>query len=478
MIIQKLMVALATLVLSLPGWACSPPPQRDASGFVRHLAERLPKNARGIMFQLASGTPRASDFRVTSAEDKRALKLRVRPVNALGWVRLELAGGFQPGARYRFRYLPPHGYWVYPDEASVAIGADTVATGGQYAIELAPQPVHRMVTVTTSSGSCVEPAPAVVQEFTYTVPPALEAYRGMLQYDVTMSVSKAGMVGRPDEYLDAWKNGPSIYDMGSSSLGWGYDYTYNNHDNAVVAPCGKQWPAVRLHAAVRFPEVDESVYRTRDADVDLNHNIQGRCGRLETLLQTVDRQAPDPVLRRLCRIYLAGGGAKPLRDVELDEWVFHLGFLANGISPTCDLVALAHLWHPAPAGPQALDAIGLALQKGLAGAEPADRDDALHALAYLVDQLPLANRGITARRLLAPSQPLFVKVLAEPQPARPDELARLIASSGNLPAAERRTLRKTAEGATPGAVQARRILAGQPDWTSTFTRWIEGLRFR
>jgi hypothetical protein len=65
----------------------------------------------------------------------------------------------------------------------------------------------------------------------------------------------------------------------------------------------------------------------------------------------------------------------------------------------------------------------------MAGALPTDRDEALHALAYLVDQLPPAQRAMVARRLLGPSRPLLVELQSDPQAARPDELARLAAMS-------------------------------------------------
>jgi hypothetical protein len=426
---QGFLWILPLLVFSLPVWACSPPPQWEQSGFMRHEAVRLPKNARGLMFLPPSGKLRARDFQVSSADDTRPPRLKIRSFKGRDWVRLELENGFQPGARYRFRYLPAHGRWAYPDEASVTIGTDTVPTGGRYAIALAPQPVHRTITVMTSSGSCVEPAPAVVQAFTYKLPPALEPYRDVLRYEASIDVATPGMTAGPDQYLDAWMKGPTLYDMGTVSLGWGYDDTYNVRNNAVVAPCGKQWPRARLHAAVSFPEVDELVYRAQDADVDLNRNIQGRCGRVETLVQTIGGQPPEPVLRRLCRIYLAGNGDKPLRAVQLDEWVFQLGYLSNSVSPTCNLVALAYLWRSGLPQPQVLDRIGAALHRGMAGALPTDRDEALHALAYLVDQLPPAQRAMVARRLLGPSRPLLVELQSDPQAARPDELARLAAMS-------------------------------------------------
>lgn len=420
---------LLVLAASLPGWACSPPPLRDEAGFVRPQVDRLPQNARGLMFLPPSGKPRPGDFRISSVEDKRALRLRVRSVKGRAWVRLEVANGFKPGARYRFRYLPAHGNWAYPDEQSVAIDGKTLATGGRYAIALGPQPLHRMITVMTSSGSCVEPAPAVVREFTYALPPALEPYRSVLQYDAGIDVPVPGMTEGPDVPLDAWRRGVSLYQTASGSLGWDYDDTYNARSNAIVAPCGRQWPPARLHAAVSFPEIDETVYRTQDAEVDLNRNIEGKCGRVEALVQTIAGQAPEPVIQRLCRIYLAGGGRTPLRAVELSAWVFNLEYFADGISPTCNLVALASLWHDGLPRPQVLDRLGGALYLGMTRAMPEDRDDALHALAYLVDRLPPAGRQEAARRLIAPSRPLLAKLLADPHAARRDELARLLAMS-------------------------------------------------
>ena len=73
--------------------------------------------------------------------------------------------------------------------------------------------------------------------------------------------------------------------------------------------------------------------------------------------------------------------------------------------------------------------IGAALKQGLGHARPAEWDEAVHALHYLVRQLPTATQAATAQCLLAPSRPLLVRALAVQGPGRPDDLARLIALS-------------------------------------------------
>jgi hypothetical protein len=82
---QGFLWILPMLVFSLPVWACSPPPQWEESGFVRHEAVRLPKNARGLMFLPPSGKLRTRDFQVSSAEEKRAPRLKIRSFKGQDW---------------------------------------------------------------------------------------------------------------------------------------------------------------------------------------------------------------------------------------------------------------------------------------------------------------------------------------------------------------------------------------------------------
>jgi hypothetical protein len=429
--IHTLVLALLMFVASTPSLACSPPAQRDASGFVRNQVDRLPKNALGVMFAPASGVPRPVDFRVLSAGDNRPLVLRVRSFKDRYWVRLELVGGFRSGARYQFRYLPAHGNWLYPDQMSVAIDDAVALTRGRYAIELAPRPAYRVLTVPTSSGSCVEPSPAVAQEFTYAVPPSLAQYGDVLAYDAGM-VFGPGAPAKP-RFADDWADAPSLYVMGGRSLGRGFSQRYNARHNVVVADCGKRSPRIRLSAWVSFPEVDEVAYRTPSMEVDLNRNVDGQCGQLEALLQTVDARWPEPAFREVCRPYL-GMEDRPLREIELDEWVRDLGFFSYGMAPTCHLVALAHLWHTGQYDmrPETLARLGTALGNGMGRAKQTQKDAAVHALAYLVDHLPPATQVQAARQLLAPVRPILIAMLAEVRPMRSDDLARLISWSGEV----------------------------------------------
>jgi hypothetical protein len=421
--------ALAVLLYVAAGQtrACAPLEPREPSGFARAGVGHLPKNARGVMFYPGARTPRPQDFAVTSTEDTRPLSLRVHAFKGSAWVRLEPVPGFQPGARYRFRYIAAHGALVYPDEMTVAIDDEAVSSEGDYAIELAPAPAYKVVVVPTSSGSCVEPSPAVVQAFTYRVPASVLRYRDALAYATDVArVSQSGASMKPPPFVLSWTALPSLYDTGHGSLGMGFSKQYTARDNAVVAACGTRWPRVRLTGSVSFPELDALDHRTPAVEFDLDRNIEGRCDPLESLLRTVNRQAPEPGLREVCRMMLPGTfsvAGRPLRAVAPMEWAFELSSFTN-MSATCNLVALAYLWHLGQYStqPDTLNEIGAAIAEGFQQARPADRDAAVHALAYLTDQLPRES----ARQLLAPVQAMLAAMLAEPRPDRADELAKLI----------------------------------------------------
>lgn len=457
------MLAWAT---SVPVLACSPPPHLAQAGFSRHEVGHLPKNARGVIFTPEDSVPGPGDFRVDSTQDRRPLALRVHPLPSRGMVRLELAQGFQPGAQYAFRYLPAHGRWRYPDVMRVTIDDTAVSTGGSYAIEPAPRPAHRVVLVPSSSGSCVAPAPAVVQAFTYAVPSSLARYRDAVDYEASVTMRLRSATSRPPSADPWWPGTPALYDTRDFSLGMGLAKAYTARKNAVIAACGRRWPNVRLSGAVSFPEVDDLVHRTPAVEIDLNRNVDGQCGELEALLQTVDRQAPEPVLREVCRSYIDmpfALGERALRKVELDQWQRNLE-LFNAMSSTCNLVALAHLWHTRQldTSPHTLARLGTALQSGLQHATPEQRDAAVHALAYLVEQLPNDTRSDTARQLLAPAQPALVDALTAPKATRLDELADLLVRSGTLAPQARQALHKASTAKTAGAARARRILAAMP----------------
>lgn len=409
----------------------------------------------------ADGVPGPGDFRVDSRQDKRPLTLRVHPLPSRGMVRLELLEGFQPGAQYAFRYLPAHGRWRHPDAMRVAIDDAVISTGGRYAIELAPRPAHRVVVVPSGSGSCVEPAPALVQAFSHAVPPALARYRDALDYDTAIDAARAPPV------VDAWPAAPALYETPAFSLGLGFSHRYTLRDNAVIAACGKRWGRVRLRGAVGFPEVDDVLHRTAAVDFDMRSNAEGQCGELEALLQTIDGQPPEPVLREVCRVYIGmayASGEQALRNIGLDQWELNFSLFFH-MSPTCNLVALAHLWQTRQLdmSPSTLNRLGKALNSGIHHARPAERNAAVHALAYLVEQLPNDTRSATARQLLAPVQPALVDAVAAPKTTRLDELAGLIISSGTLAPPARQVLQQTAKARTAAGAQARAILAARPD---------------
>jgi len=418
--------------------ACTPPMQQEESGFVRAGIGHLPNNARGVMFYPASRAPRPADFRVTSAEDRRPLSVRVHAFKGAGWVRLEPVHGFQSGASYRFRYLPRHGNWKYPDAMTVAIDDTAASSEGDYAIELAAAPAYKVIVVPTSSGSCVEPSPAIVQAFTYRIPPSLQRYADALDYSASIvDLARTGSPMKPPPFVLSWTETPTVYERENASLGMGFSKQYTTRDNAVVAACGTRWPRMRLTGYVGFAELDPVEHRTPAVEFDLNQDAEGSCDPLDALLRSVDWRAPEPSLRELCHMSAPGSfsmAGQPLRAVEPMEWAFYLGIFRQ-MSETCTLVALAHLWHTEQASPppDMLRELGAAIETGWRDAAPADRDAVVHALAYLTDLLPQETRTATAHQLLAPLRSALERALADPHPARPEELTKLIKLAGGEP---------------------------------------------
>ncbi len=411
-----------------PAAACSPPPQRDAAGFFRDAVRSLPKNARGVMFAAPPGkTVRAGDFALTSDRAAHPLAVRVRALPAHE-VRLEPVQGFQPGVRYTFRYLPAHGNWQFPDAMQVAIDDRVVTTTGQYALVLVPRAKRRMIVI-PGGAACRQTVTAAVQEFTYSVPAALVPYAAGLDYAARADRVPIEAMGAA---LPVWTAGPQVYSAlmaGEPTGAW-----YDRHNDAVVAPCNARVPLIRLRGVVRFPEVDSQVHPVRQQVIDLSRHVDGVCSPLEALVATLAERPFEPALRAVCGMQIAGAFSMPggpLRAVTPDEWAFQLGFFYDH-SPTCNLVGLAHVLQTGQfsADPAALDALGASLKQGLGYARPAEWDAAVHALHFLVFQLPPATQAATARRLLAPARPLLVAALAARHPQRPDDLARLIAWGG------------------------------------------------
>lgn len=453
-ILRLIWIVLACMA-AVPVWACSPPLRRDVAGFERHDVGTLPRNARGVMFIPVSGKPASRDFVLKSDRDASPMAVRIRSMGGTA-VRVEPVHGFQAGARYTFRYVVPHGNWFYPDTMTVAIDARTVDTGGKYALVLAPRPVRRVVVIPGSS-ACVEPIPAVVQEFTHTVPAALLPYAASLAYDVQVT----GSAGRPGPVPRWGLAEPAVYSALVQLSGM-ENPVYDTYEDALIAQCGRRMPPIVLRGRVRFPEVDDRDHVTPSRTVELARAATV-CDELDALLQTVAQRPFEQALRAVCGSQIAGfsvTGKQSLSALTPGDWAFQLEFFVDTMSPTCNLVGLAYVMHTGQFSttPAALNSLATALRQGLPIAGPEQRDAALHALSYLVEQLPPATRAATARHLLAPSQALLVKALGEQKPVRPDEITRLIRRSGPLQQGARGRVETIAAGSTGAATHARALL--------------------
>lgn len=459
-------VLFLAVAVAVPALACSPAPQYEPSGFPRAEVSRLPKNALGVMF-VGKSVPLASEFRVESAEDKRPHQLRIRTLKGVDWVRVELVHGFQPGARYRFRYLPAHGEWAWPDQVTVSIDDAKVDTAGSYAIVPAAQPIHRIVHV-PGSAMCVEPLPVVAQEFTYALPASLGAYRETLAYLVERPVVplKTKDFRRPS--MIGWPTGPDIYHTPQTGFGRrGHAKEYTAYRNAVVAPCGNSWSRVRLRAGIAFPELDDKVHRPAPVEINLARPVEGGCGDLEVLLQTMHGRFAEKELNLVCGAHYPGGTDymtdRQFAALTAAQWDLHLTQF-NGISATCHMMGLSRAWEVSQRGPDAATAgaLGNSMQHAFKRHDPPVRDEALHSLHWLLARLPEAERTRVAPHLLAPLLPVLVATLAEPRPKRPDELARLLILAASLPAELMPKVRAIARGKSAAAPHAGAVLEALP----------------
>lgn len=459
------------LVAALPGQACTPRPFAVQAGFVRAHVERLPMNARGVVFLPPSGMPRVADFRLESPGNGRPLDVRVRRIGDGPWVRIEPVAGFEPGSRYLFRYLPAHPTWRHADTQAVSIDAIAADTSGSYAIDPAPQAVNRIVTV-PADASCTKPVPVVVQEFGYRIPSALHPYRNALHYDVPQLGDVSAATVRKYPIAIAWvaKDPPAV----ASWLSYDTPNPRMARD-AVIAACGNRWRRVGIRASISFPELEDRRHVTPEATLDLSRGAGGECEALGNLLDTLRAGAPETVMREACRLSLGYDFAKGklgLANIPVEDLERNLEYPVTEMTPTCELVALAQRWrgaHRKPA-PEFVNRIGTSLQRGFAWVDAEKRAQTVHALAYLLDQLPERFRDGTAPRLVRPILPLLVDELTSTHPRRPGELARLIVAAGPVPATLRRRLAALSAGVSPAATHAKAILAAQPHWGAASTR--------
>ncbi|MES2296826.1 MAG: hypothetical protein V4582_07265 [Pseudomonadota bacterium] len=198
--------------------------------------------------------------------------------------------------------------------------------------------------------------------------------------------------------------------------------------------------------------------------MNLRGNPENGCNAVDALVQTMERGDADKVLRKQCgRIFDAPdfyASGRPLSGVDREHWIFNLDFF-YGMSPACTMVTMAHVWQSERRIPdtQSVDRLALALKNGVERAAPPMREQALHALAYLVARLPGDTRAQDAARLLAPAQHAMIDTLEQAQSKYLDELARLIVASGPLQPGARQRLTAIAGGTTRAAAHARVVLA-------------------
>jgi hypothetical protein len=382
-------LAFALVAAPLPGAACSPRSAVGQSGFTRPLATPLPSNARGVRFYLEGKQPRPGDFVIVSRQDTRVQRVRLTSAKGTDLVRVEPVYGFKAGARYEIAYRRKHAQWTNPDRVRVDIDSTAVDTGGAYAFKLAPGPVQRVVTVPSLAGSCIEAVPVIAQEFGYALPPQLDRYAAMLEYEAWPPTADSGHASELPKSWD-WRQGPSLH-AGLNDQ-FEADPQYTPQHNAVIVPCDARFERVSLEGAIRFPEVEFASHRLARVELAM-HPPGSSCTALEALTKTMQVRGAERVLRQVCAVYLDPNlsmdtnAPMPTRP---DKWIWTLGFLHEEMAATCQIVTLAHVMasRRLKTTPEQIDALVATLRKSMSTATPQLSAQLRAAVAYLIATAP------------------------------------------------------------------------------------------
>lgn len=461
----QLACVLVAFACGTSAQACSPPPVTLQAGFVRHDVGHLPANAKGVMFLREDRSLRPGDFKLTAGADPSPLQLRINAVQDQGRVRLEPVEGFHPGMVYHFAYLPKHVRWRFPDQMDVVIDAAHVDLAGDYVIQRREGPYQRVIAV-PGGPACVGAEPAIVQDFSYRIPPSLAAYKKALDYRADVRDEAGSPLKLRLDMIDWETVGPRLYNEDLARLDQHFEGDYAVVDNAVVARCGTPRTRVVLRGWIGFPEVEHRYAKTAAITFGLDGASPSRCGRLPALLQTMRRKGALWTLRTICRFDPVTGAeadvpygpASP--EEKLKSWEHHLWRLQE-MNEFCALAGLGFAWREGylDTRPRTMTRLGIVIAKALDLAEPPEKHEIAFWLAYTVSQLPPVARKKAAQEFLASIQPALARLLAMPELREPELTAHLIAGGGKPAPNVVDTLRGVAVRGDAAGRLARSLLA-------------------
>lgn len=292
----KKLGALCALSWAGAAMACSCMYGEDA-GFIHAQLERLPANARGVLFRLPQGEvnlPPDSDFVITSDRDGSAMKARLTLLaEVIGHeqqprlLRVAPAGGFRPGTRYTISYRGSHENWVYP--ASTAFTVDhAVLAPGAYHIAVTAKPARRLLPLPEDVG-CSSNAVVVAAEFQYALPAHYAPYRAAMMVDSAQRASDNTF--RPVAYQASLCD---VVRQGVSGLPDGKEL--------VHASCGQGQRTITVRGRAGLLEVEDRLRATNELTIALPQAAGDACSATAMLNEAVARGDLARIRELACQV--------------------------------------------------------------------------------------------------------------------------------------------------------------------------------
>lgn len=297
----KVLLAIAALLFTSLATACSCA-FIEPAGFVHAGLKRLPANARGMLFMPPQDDPppgvEARDFVITSNQQAGPLPVALsypalptgrRDLALQQMVRVGPADGFKPGVHYTIRYVGPTHNWAYPSSTDFTVDAITVDVKSlSYRIRLDGPPERRLLTRADGRGACVSNQPAIVQEFHYELPSALQPYRQAVTY-----FSEIRTTGKfePLFFIENVCEPPLF---GATA--------YREERDLVEVDCKAPGTARTIRGQVAFLELEDGLQTTEPINIDLNKAEGKACHGMDMLTEALARGNQRQALNLVCQL--------------------------------------------------------------------------------------------------------------------------------------------------------------------------------
>jgi hypothetical protein len=292
---------ISALLLPSLATACSCPFVEPA-GFVHASLKHFPANARGMLFMTPQGDPppvvTEQDFVITSSKQAGPLGVALsypalpagrRELALQQLVRVGPSDGFKAGARYTVRYVGPARNWAYPTSIDFTVDAVTVEVKSlPYRLQLDGPPERRLLLRSDGRGACASQQPAIVQDFHYVLPAALQPYQ---QAVIHFSEMRSARKFEPMTFTQNICTPPLF---GATA--------YEEERDLVQVDCKKPGATRTIRGQVGFLELEDSLQTTEPLSIDLRKAVGKACYGMGMVKEALARGDAQQALNLVCQL--------------------------------------------------------------------------------------------------------------------------------------------------------------------------------